>query len=553
MSPRLATLAFVGALAGCGAPDAPAPIEAAPAPTEPAITEPSAPPPPKERDPVESPTTPEAFVGKHVLVEIGTPLLVAAKPDAARIVMRKRNEHDVRARAFEVVDHENGFLALVRAKPESRCDDGLPELDAYDPKLFVAPEQVGRVLAREATASFPDGTSVSLRPGVFVGDGGLDAGGLAIAFAVDSRDVGTAFTPTMAARPEAIASRVARDQRLRYGEHELVVGSALFGDDRGALALSETADGADSIVEVLNGCATVRARTKPGDVAEPASPRSILGHAALSAGILGGSGASIVVAGAPVTWADGTPAGKLPAEQHFALGTEAKARKGLKGKKCFRVDEPDARVEPFEICVPRKHVTTYDPFGSMASLGAFGTIRGEEFGMIGMLDSSGEPIAGLLGSGGLEGGLGGIDSASGIGGLGSRGFGSGGGGSAEGFGGLGSSGGSADVDVPKAADVRMRSGSVFVDGALEASTVKAKIATSRAGVEYCAESQSPVATGTLSVTLVVGADGEPSAVNVSGIPAIDDCVQRSIERWKLAKSDGTTTATFEITLALEDP
>jgi hypothetical protein len=438
------------------------------------------------------------------------------------------------------------LLALVRAKPESRSDDGLPELDPYEPKFFVAPEQVARVLAREAAAAFPDGTSVSLRPGVHVRDAAIvDAGGVAIPFAVDPRDVGTAFTPTMATRPEDLPERIAMGTRLRWAEHELVVDEALFADSRGVLVLSRKSDSDTELVEVLNGCATLRARV--GDVSVE-DRRTALARAR-TAGLLGSSalgGESIVAAAAPFTWADGTSGGKIGAEQRFPSYTGAKPRKG---KKCFHVDTPESRVEAFDVCFASKHVTTHDPFASLTGIGGLG-LSGEYHSAL-----EGE-IGGLYGSAIGDIGSAGLGSAGGD--IGSLGIGGGGGGSGS-IGGLGSAdgfgsrGGTADVAVPETPDVRMTTGSIFVDGALEPSTVKAKVATSRSGVEYCAESASPVATGTLSVTFTVGANGKPSAVNVSGLPAIDDCVQRSIERWKLAKTDGTTTVSFEITLAREEP
>ncbi len=545
---------IVGALlvvVGCGgspaaqeSSDVAAPSEA---PTEPERA--AAAPVVKEREPVASPKAPEEFVGKHVLVELGTPLLVAAKADAAQIVMRKRGEYDVRARAFEVVGHENGFLALVRAKPEARCDDGLPELDPYDPKLYVAPEQVARVLAREAAKTFADGTSVSLRPGVHVGEGErVDAGGLALAFAVDPRDVATAFTPTMAKPPEGLPTRVGHDRVLRYGEHEIADARALFRDVRGALALSQTFDDTDEIVEVLNACATVRARAVPGDVEAIPDPRLAATRSAAFAGILGSSGESIVAAGAKLSWADGTPGRDLAAELRFPLGASAKTSKGNKGKKCFLVDAPDARVEPFEVCFAKRYVTTHDPFASMMGVGAFGELSAIDSGLSGIEGGLlGSEIGEMYGTGGLGmRGSGGGGGSADLGGIGEFG----GGGSGGAIGGLGTRGGGGSA-VPTTPDVRITSGSVFADGTLSEGAVKSKIGASKSGIEYCAESVSPVATGTLSITLTVAADGKPSAVNVSGISEIEDCVQRSIERWKLAKSDGTTTVSFELTIALE--
>ncbi len=312
----------------------------------------------EERVAVASPATPAEFVGKHVLVELGTPLRVAAKADAAAIVMVARDGHDVRARAFEVVGHENGFLTLVRAKPEARCDDGLPELDPYHPQLFVTLDQVARVVARGAVQTFADGTSVGLRPGVLVGPGErVDAGGVELAFAVDPRDVATAFTPAMATAPVGLAMRVGFDRTLRYGAHELVVRDHLFVDQRGVLALSSTLDGTDMLVEVANPCATVRGRAAPGVVGEswprPDSDSDVWGG-------LDGS-ASIVAKGTSFWWADGTAGGELRTELRFEKADATKPTKANSGKSCFRVEAMGTRVAPFEICVARRDVTADDP------------------------------------------------------------------------------------------------------------------------------------------------------------------------------------------------
>lgn len=351
---------LLGVLAGCsGSHAASASNEVAASSTAPTDAQPvAAAPMVEERVAVASPKAAEEFVGKHVLVELGTPLRVAARPDAASLVMVARNGHDARARAFEVIGHENGFLALARAKPESRCDDGLPDLDPYHPELFVLPEQVARVVAREATQTFADGTRVSLRAGVLVGEGErVDAGGVSLAFAADPRDVATAFTPTMATRPEGLPMRVGLGRTLRYGTHELVVSDPLFADERGVLALSSTLDGPDMLVEVLNACVTVRGRATPGDVGEtmPTSPAD--------SDVWGGLVApgSIVAKGTTFWWADGTPGGALGAEQRFERNEASAPTKANKGRLCFRVDELDARVEPFEICVARRDVTADDP------------------------------------------------------------------------------------------------------------------------------------------------------------------------------------------------
>ena len=362
-------------VAGCGEPapsssagDSPVAVEEVQASSDvPAAA------PPKEREPVERPQTPEQFVGKHVLVAAGTPLFVAAKAGAATVKLRMPEGGRAGARAFAVVRHENGFLKLTRAQPDARCDDGLPELDAFDPTLFVEPAHVAAVLARETTAQFPDGTSVGLRPGAAVeqeGPNGLvDAGGVRLSVAIDPRDVGTAFTPTMAKPPTEAPARIAAGSKLRYGDgKELVVGEALFTDMRGGFVVSKTDDGADVLVEVLNGCVTVRART---DAASLGETYAMARHAGVL-GMMGSSGFAaeyIVAAGAPVSWSDGTPAGKLAAEQRFPLGKRGKSKKG---KSCFAFAETDARIEPVEICVAAKHVKKHDP---MASL--YGAVQGE--------------------------------------------------------------------------------------------------------------------------------------------------------------------------------
>jgi hypothetical protein len=535
---RALGLAMLLALVGCSDPppaasDASAPIVAAPAQRDTRAA-----PIVKEREAVERPQSPEQFVGKHVLVAAGTPLLVAAKPDAA--TLKLRTDAGTGARTFAVVAHEHGFLQLARAEPESRCDDGLSELDAFDPKLFVDPARVAAVLAREATVQFADGTSVGLRPGVAIEQEGpngiVDAGGLTLAVAIDPRDVGTAFTPTMAPRPAEALAHVAGGSKLRYGEDkELVAGEPLFTDPRGVVVVSKKDDGADVLVEVLHGCATLRARIEPTALEEqriePMARAGMLGMAGL-----GMDPTYIHAAGAPVFWSDGTPAGKLALEQRVAIDKRAKSKKG---KSCFLWGRADARIEPVEICVAAKHVRKDDPFASLYGTG------------LSALSAPSAPGAwgGLLGEP--------IEEAYGLGGLGIRGeAGRGGGGGGVGEGRLGGIGGSADLgglDLPPTARVGVKAGPITTAGPLTAAKVKGKIGAVVNGVEYCAESESPVATGTLSITIAVADDGEPTKVTVSGIDAIESCVQRTLERWKLPAAAGTTDIAFALELTREDP
>jgi hypothetical protein len=342
----------------------------------------------------------------------------------------------------------------------------------------------------------------------------------------------------MATRPGEVPTRVAAGAKLRYGDGaELVVGEALFADMRGALVLSRTEDGADALVEVLNPCATIRARTESrapeGGIAKrpPTAMAGILGMGMLEP-------VSIVAAGAPLSWSDGTPAGTLAAERQ--LPSRARTKK-KKGKHCFRWTEPDARIEPIEICVPSKRVKEHDPSSLFLGSAAFGT-GSASMGALGALSSGAgsglwaDELGGELGTGGL--GLAEIgDAGSDMGGFGT--LGTGGGGVAR--------GGTGPAPTPS---VRVRTSTVSTAGSLAQNSVRKAVGKHLTALRYCAESEDPIATGTLEVSFSVGADGSVASAEAQGIPAIGACVERSIERWSLPASDGDTKV--DVTLVFEN-
>lgn len=506
-----------------------------------------APPPPEA---VESPRTPEQFVGKHVLVAAGTSLRVAAKPDATALVLEAPDGR-LGARAFAVVGHEAGMLKLERAKPEARCDDGLPELDEVAPALFVEPERVVPVLAREAVVRSPDGTSVRLRPGVAVEQTGpngiVDAGGIRLELALDPLDVGTAFTPAMAPVPGEAPHRIHDDVGLRYGGKVVTSDQAWFGDGRGVFVLSKRTEGEDAMVEVVNACVTVQARVDPTtvDAQDPDGldrRRSAARAAAMSAGMLGMLGMVSYRVGAdvPLSWADGTPAGKLAREALFPEGRHRKAGRTLA---CFGYAADSDRIAPFELCVKTKHAKREDPFGafgpgamSMSMLGSSG-LGSFDSSALAMLDDAAASSAGVgsLGSLGLgEGGGGGMGTIGDLGG--------GGGGGA-----LSSLAGKADPTT------RVTFVGVTTTGGLAAKAVRSELEGLAAGIRYCAESTSPTTTGKLSVAINVRSDGAIGSVEASGADAIEDCVSRTFEGLSLPSASDATSVRFTLKISRGDP
>lgn len=492
---------------------------------------------PPPREAVESPSTPEQFVGKHVLVAAGTPLRVAAKPDATALVLEAKDGR-LGARAFAVVGHEAGMLKLERAQLEARCDDGLPELDDVAPALFVEPERVVPVLAREAVVRSPDGTSVRLRPGVAIEQSGpngiVDAGGIRLEVAIDPLDVGTAFTPAMAPPPTEAPHRIHREAQLRYGSKVVDVDVPWFADMRGTLALSKRTDGDDVIVEVLHACATVQARVDPTavDPGVHASRRTAM-HSAMSPGVLGmlSMPQYVVAADVPLVWADGTPAGKLPREQRF---DEARHRKAGRTLACFMHAQASDRIAPFELCVKPRQAKREDPYSMLGALGggAFASELGSglDSGAFGVLEGPG--VADF-------GGLGDADAL----GLGMSGRGAGGGG-----------GGAIDLGGLRAtATTRVAFSGVSTRGSLTAKTVKSELDSLAPGIRYCAESATPVATGKLSVSLRVGKDGVVRAATASGVAVIEDCVRRTLEGLSLPTASDETEVELTVKVSRDEP
>lgn len=396
--PRI--LSVLALVAACAAPsDPPAAAMAADPPAE---TVPPAPPTVvvPQREAIVRLEDPSAFVGRHVLVPAGVRLRTSAKPDAVTVALREPGRDDPRAYAFEVVGHEGDELIVRRAAAEHRCDPGLPELDAFDPRFYVSPRELADVLARELDTRFEDGTSVRLRPGVAVErsgpDGLADVGGLRLGVAIDPRDVGNAFVPAMAPRPDASLPTVPSGVALRYGTSGTLVAAApLFTDAHGApLVLSRAGAGDTQRLEVVGPCATLRVRTDETAPRElpPVSRRAALASAGVLAALTGGA-ESIVAAGAEVTWSDGAAAGKLARELRFdGRGTPRKRRS------CFRYGDGEARFEPIELCFARKAVRFHDPMAALYGTGLHGgALWGEADGELDrLLDSSmGATVGGL--------------------------------------------------------------------------------------------------------------------------------------------------------------
>jgi hypothetical protein len=544
-------MAFAWAIAGsaCDAAQTPATAhEQAPQPgaTAPLAAAPAklAPPP---KPPAESPTSAENYVGKHVLVAASAPLRVGVGPDAYAVRRVLPSDGTSGARAFEVVGHRDGLLEVIPATAEHRCDVGLEALELAQPRFFVALVELQPVLARQTVVHHEDGTSITLRPGLPVeqpGNAGLVvASGAQLHAAIDPLDVATAYVPALAPRPTTATLRLVGAPTLRYGTHTAAADATWFGDARGPLAISRQADGDDALVEVVHGCATVRARVPGSAVGE--SGGSIIGPPSppsRAAGSLLAEAVYFISAGAALSWPDGTTAGRSA----VALELVASATRAKKGRRCFTRGERDEAVAPFELCVASKDATKLDPLGMSTStiaalLDASAGLGGA--GSLGALDTP-MGVGGLIGADaglGGGGGLGDGGGLSGLGGLGSRGGGAG----ATGLGSLGGLGSGGGIGTTAPA-VSLAQRDLEVEGALEQAEVSRAIIRRAATLKYCAAREEPVPTGTVSASLEVGPDGTVTDVTLRGVEVVHDCVAQTLRRVVLPTASSATTVKVDL-------
>jgi hypothetical protein len=501
--------------------------EPAPTPAAPVVV---------EREPVQRLERAEAFVGRHVLVAAGSELQLAAAADGPKLHLRSADERDPFAFAFAVVDHREGLLVLELAAPEARCDPGLPELAELGARFYLAPELVAPVLARESETRFDDGTAVRLRSGtaiVLEGAHGIaDIGGLRVHASLDPRDIGNAFSPAVAAPPERTTDTLAGDGSLRYGEHVLAAVRPLYLDATGRpLVISRSGSGDAERLELVSGCASVRARVDASTpvVFEPAA-------FAARVGVLGGSmmAHSTIDAGARASWSDGSPAGTSVAKRHFdGAGKRRRARR------CFLLGDAHARFEPIELCFAAKDVTHFDPLASLGLIGG-GAFEAGLFSELSTL----EPAIGMLGAG--SGGFGdaGLGSALvGAGDLDSGGLGKLGGGTAGGS--IAPGGGGIAAVAEDRVTVELES--LSTSGVRDGTRIRETIVAGGAQLVRCAEATEPVPTGVLEASFTIASDGATRGVKVSGLADIAGCARRSIARWRFG-SGGETSVTMSLSL-----
>lgn len=496
---------------------------AAPTPTAPASdTIPGA---PAEPPPIERLVDPAAFVGRHVLVPAGAALAIAASEDAVALRLRTAGSRDPIAFAFAVTGTKDGWLQLVAAAPEHRCDDGLVGLDWIAPTWYVRPDALAPVLARETTVRFVDGTSLVLRAGAAIersGDDGIvDLGGMRLHAAIAERDVGNAYTPAMPRPPVVVSARVPHSTRLHYGEHVSEPPYRWWTGESGDLvALSRDDVDGRARVEVANACASMRAFA--GEIRFDPSEIERVRRGSIAIALGGNAAHSEIAAGTAATWVDGTPAGTVARAQEF---TGAGTRR--KGRKCFEVGDADTRFDPIELCFAVKGVTYVDPLGPLlAELGAL-----EDSTTLSLLGAPApRDLADLVGSGSSDE----VRGPS-VGGAGPSGIGGGGA-----LGGLG-------LDTPRHRHVTVTLAHWLRTGALEERQVEFGLTRMRHAIRRCADTDLDV--GTLTIAFELGTGGTPTDISVSGIDALATCVRDGVAASRFAEADDTTTveATYELT------
>ena len=549
-------LAFLVVATACGndAPADGAPAEAdrpevAEAPAEGPAAKP-APEPEPEPEPVvpaARPTEAEAFEGHHVLVRNGATLRMGDGPDAPELTLSlpDADADPPPTRAMRVIGHEGGRLLVRSPAAKERCGEGLAALRTFDVTFSIAPSAASRVLARPFEAKFRDGTRVTLRPGVAVGDEAkavaVDAGGIHLALEIPETEI---YDPDPNEAPPAQAQTLALGKRLSVDGAPISPQSALYDVGQGRPALLATSDVGDTTFSrVGNRCATFEAKTSDGDDATEEERVAAMARSAGIIGVLGSTGMDetySVEPGTQIYWPDGSEAGEVLASHTFDKYQAEKGGKGSKGKRCFsEALDPSLSGGSMILCFARKDVTVHESpyaallgtsiggggFGSGATLGTLGTgtediwggLTGEEFG-VGGLGSSG---SGRGGGGTGEGTIGGL------GGLGTKGI----GGGESGYG----AGGKSSSTKPKVTI------STTVTGDLSKEFFAKTVQRMKTQLRYCYEREltsDPTLSGTVTVSVTIGSSGTVSATSSSGPEDVAACMEKVVKRFVFPSASG---------------
>lgn len=491
---------------------------------------------PIERVPVPRFTSAEEMIGKHVLVAAGTELALGPEPGAPTLKLRAADDDDPFAYAFEVITAHDGVLVLAPAQPEARCDPGLRGLDVDAPRFHLPATAVAPVLARESETRFDDGTWVRVRAGAAIvldgPQGIVDTGGLRLHAKIDPLDVGNAFAPAVADAPESTPDSLVRGATIRYGTHRLAdPGERLHRDALGRpYVLARSRAGDDELVDLVAGCASVRARVELaalGDDDDLAPPRPST-MSSLYASPL--SETWTVPAGVSASWRNGVPAGKLVVEQHWTSAPKIRKR-----MRCFATGDTSSSFEPVELCFAAKDVEHVDPGGTFGLLAMPST---SATGLFAELDPAPSSLfEELADTGSSAGGIGGVGIGSG------EGLGYGGGGIGE-LHGLGS--------TKKGPLVEVRVGSFTSAGVRDAKAIRKSVATKARALKRCAEGIDPPVMGALQLSFEIADDGSIADVSVAGITDIVECVRGMVEGWSFGRG-GEASVELELELELLSP
>lgn len=562
---------------GCG--ESAPPDAAPPAAAAAAAAEPSA---PKGPPPLARPTDPAAFAEHHVLVPDGATLYLGPQPGAATVTLRLPPAAGERAptpaQTMRVVGHEGGRLKLQTAAPELGCTPPPSGLTGLEVAVWVEPAALARVVGRELEATFEDGTSVKLRPGVVVGPPAarveVSADGLRLAVPIDEGDISTRFVAEpMLGVPTGLSALEPGAPLAYAGGDPVLPESSLVG---GGLIFARRTQDDRTFVRVASRCAEVEAvvdsarLVKPEPTAAPdaAAPDPIERPAGRYA-IRGPSGDPMLAArlapgptwtvdaGKAITWPDGTPAGTTTAAHEFTVEPTTRGDRA-----CFAVPTSEAALDEGEqlpLCLLATDVTRVEDVAHLAA----------SAGLLGMLAAGGGELSSPYGSafggsfddmdmGGLMGTE--IGEAFGAGGMDLRGIGEGGGGTGEGTIGLGSlgtgrgGGGGSGYGVGGLGTAgpsgQAKMGKVAASGLDSAAAVKV-VTRSRNQLRYCYEKQLALDSklaGKLALALEVEA-GKVATATATSATLPDDllrCVERSAKRWRFS-GDGSLTVPVTFT------